>query len=130
LTTVTDINQVLKEFNSATPSLQFTMEEETDNGIHFLDLTIKKNNEHFEFEIYRKPTCTDIIIPQDSCHPTEHKTSAIRYLNNRNNTYQTNQDSKKKEHDIINQILRNNHYDHSHTPTQTKKPPLHPHPHQ
>jgi hypothetical protein len=128
--TVTDINQVLSEFNSATPSLQFTMELETDNRINFLDLTIRKNNGHFEFEIYRKPTCTDIIIPQDSCHPTEHKISAIRYLHNRNNTYSTNQDSKMKEHAIINQILHNNRYDQSQTSIHTKRTPLPPRPHQ
>jgi hypothetical protein len=32
--TTTDINQVLKEFNTATPSLQFTMDFEKDNKIN------------------------------------------------------------------------------------------------
>jgi regulator of PEP synthase PpsR (kinase-PPPase family) len=100
------------------------MEHETDNRINFLDLTIKKDNGHLSFEIYRKPTCTDIIIPRDSCHPTEQKLSAIRYLHNRNNTYTTDQDSKQKEHAIINQILHNNRYDQIQTTKYTgKKPP-------
>jgi len=38
------------------------------------------------FEIYRKPTTTDIIIPNDSCHPKEHKTAAVRYYYNRMKT--------------------------------------------
>jgi hypothetical protein len=52
-----------------------------------LDLIIHGKNTELEFEIYRKPTQTDIIIPNDSCHPYEHKISAINYLINRVNTY-------------------------------------------
>jgi hypothetical protein len=104
------------------------MELETDNKINFLDLTIKKDSGHFSFKIYRKPTCNDIIIPHDSCHPTEHKLSAIRYLHHRNNTYNTDQAGKQKERTIINQIIQNNQYD----PLQTakhvrQKPPTHTH---
>jgi hypothetical protein len=50
-----------------------------------------------EFEIYRKPTHTDIIIPNDSCHPYEHKTSAIKYLINRVNTYPITKEAKRKK---------------------------------
>ena len=60
--------------------------------------------------MYRKPTSTDILIPSESNHPTEHKISAIRYLQDRNNTYHTNTQSKQKER-VIQQILQNNHYD-------------------
>jgi hypothetical protein len=74
-----------------------------------LDLTIHQRNKKLECEIYRKPTHTDIIIPNDSCHPFEHKTSAIKYLINRVNTYPiTNEAKKKKEISIIHNILRNN----------------------
>jgi len=36
-----------------------------------------------ETAVYRKLTTTDCIIPHDSCHPTQHKISGIRYLGNR-----------------------------------------------
>ena len=39
------------------------------------------------FDIYRKPTTSDAIIPNDSCHPPEHKLTAIRYFVNRMNRY-------------------------------------------
>ena len=42
------------------------------------------------FVKYRKPTSTDILITSESNKPTEHKISAIRYLQDRNNTYPTN----------------------------------------
>jgi regulator of PEP synthase PpsR (kinase-PPPase family) len=121
--TITDINQVLNEFNTATPSLPFTVEHESDNKINFLDLTIKKDDGKFSFEIYRKPTCTDIIIPHDSCHPTEQKLSAIRYLHNRNNTYLTDDENKQKEQTIINQILHNNQYNQLSTTKYTRQKP-------
>jgi hypothetical protein len=107
---ITEINQVLNDFNTINPAIQFTIEKETNNNINFLDITINRHNDKLNFDIYRKPTCTDLIIPRDSNHPIEHKLSAIRFLHNRNSTYPTNPDSKQREHKIINQILHNNLY--------------------
>jgi hypothetical protein len=73
----TNINEVLNQFNSITPGLNFTLELE-HNRIKFFDLTIIKDTNRFYLDIYRKPTTTDIIIPKDSCHPTAQKMAAIR----------------------------------------------------
>jgi hypothetical protein len=89
--------------------------------INFLDITIKKEKNQISFDIYRNPTSTDIIIPQDSCYPIKQKLSAIRYLQNRHSTYPTDEKSKQKEQQIINQILHNNQYDPSSTPNQKHK---------
>jgi len=86
----TDIHNVVNEFNNINTDIKFTMEEETDNSINFLDKTIKKVNNTFTTNIYRKPTTTDSVIPRDSCHPQEHKHAAIRYMTNRMNTYKLN----------------------------------------
>jgi hypothetical protein len=83
---ITDINNALKQFNEINPKLQFTIEEEKDNVIDFLDITIIKNLDNIQYSIYRKPTTTDNII-HTSCHPTEHKMLAISYLIHRMNTY-------------------------------------------
>jgi len=114
----TNINNLLNSFNNAANPLQFTMEHETNNQINFLDITIKKDNNKLKFNIYRKHTQTDIIIPHDSCHPNEHKLSAIRYLQNRNKDYPTDIENKKQEELIIKQIMENNQYD----PTTKEKP--------
>jgi hypothetical protein len=58
------------------------MEQESLNKINYLDLTITKEHNKLTFNIYRKPTTTDSIIPNDSCHPNEHKKSTIKYLIN------------------------------------------------
>jgi hypothetical protein len=74
----TNIHRMLDDLNNLAPTLKFTLEEEQDNKINFLDITITKQCDSLAFEIYRKPTATDIIIPNDPCHPREHKTAAIR----------------------------------------------------
>jgi len=72
------------------------LEEEQNNQITFLYVTIKKTQKGLSFEVYRKPTTTDIIIPNDSCHPNEHKTAAIRFYRNRIDTNRLTPESKEK----------------------------------
>jgi hypothetical protein len=72
----TNIQEKLTEFNKQTNNIKFTIEEEQHNSINFLDLTIHRKRTKLEFEIYRKPTYTDTIIPNDSCHPYEHKVAS------------------------------------------------------
>jgi hypothetical protein len=85
---VSNIDILLHQFNNLTPKLKFTIEKEPDRKINFLDVTINRGIEKFTIDIHRKPTCTDIIIPEDSCQPKEHKMAAIRYFYNRMNKYQ------------------------------------------
>jgi hypothetical protein len=58
-----------------------------------------------------KPTITDAIIPNDSCHPQEHKLAVLKYLVNRMNTHKFNTINKEAEYSKIKQILFNNKYD-------------------
>ena len=84
---VTDVEQVLSSFNDVTASLTFTLEQEKENKLNFLDLSIIKATDKISFGIYRKPTTSDIIIPNDSCHPTEQKLAAMRYFTITINVY-------------------------------------------
>ena len=63
--------------------MKFTIEKEREITIKFLDITIGNEQDKLIVDIYRKLTTTDSIIPCDSCHPTEHKMAAVRYLTNR-----------------------------------------------
>jgi len=76
----TDVNEIHNMFNSVSPDLNFMLEQEQNNGLNFLDLTIKKTPNKMIFDIYRKPATSDNIIPNDSCHPSEHKLATIRYF--------------------------------------------------
>jgi hypothetical protein len=106
----TNIYRMLDDFNNLAPSMKFTLGEEQNIKINFQNITITKNHNGLAFEIYRKPTATDIIIPSDSWHPREHKTAAIRYCWNRMKTYNLTPENRQKERDNIRQILLNNKY--------------------
>jgi hypothetical protein len=66
----TNIHDVLTIFNNITPTTKFTMEEENDNTIYFLNITISKEDKNILFNIYiyiyiyiyRKMSTTDTII--------------------------------------------------------------------
>jgi hypothetical protein len=73
----TNIENTLNEFNTIHPNTKFTMEKETHNTLNYLDLTITNNHNKLTFGIYRKPINTDLVIHNDSCHPNEHKKSAV-----------------------------------------------------
>jgi hypothetical protein len=104
----TNIRNLLNELNNLVVKINFTLEEEENNKINFLDITITKDQAELPFEIYRKPTATDKIIPKDSCHPGEHKAAAIKYLHDRLRTYDFTPKSRQKEENTIRQILNNN----------------------
>jgi hypothetical protein len=82
----TNIHDTLDEFNAFNPKVKFTIEEQSDYTINFLYLTITNRNNTLDCSIFRKPTTTDTIIHNASCHPNKHKRAAIKYLNNRVNT--------------------------------------------
>jgi hypothetical protein len=105
---IINIHNVLQDFNTANPTLCFTLEEENDK-LNFLDIIIR-DIDSIHFNIYRKPTVTDTIIPADSCHPSEHKQSAIKFLKHRNSTYPTTPENKLQEETVIKHILHANQY--------------------
>jgi hypothetical protein len=59
----TNMDHTLKEFNKLQQTIKLTVEKEQQESINFLDLLIDRNRKSFQFSIYRKPTQTDIIIP-------------------------------------------------------------------
>jgi hypothetical protein len=76
----TNIHEIQAEFNKKATSIKFTIKEEYHNSINFLDITIYRKRTKLELGIYRKPTQTDTIKRNDSCHPYEQKIASISYL--------------------------------------------------
>jgi hypothetical protein len=106
----TNTDDTLNEFNSIHPNIQYTIEKQINNKLNYLDITIENSHNTPTFSTHRKPTTTDLIIHDDSCHPPEHKNSAIRYLINRLNTYAISEDNQHHELLHIKTILQNNNY--------------------
>jgi recombinational DNA repair protein RecT len=97
----TNIHNLLKELNNLAAKMNFTLEEEENNKLNFLDITINEDWDDLSSEIYRKPTATDTIIPNYSCHPGKHKAAAIRYFHNRLRTYDLAPESQQKEKNTV-----------------------------
>jgi hypothetical protein len=60
----------------------------------------------------QKNTQLDVVIPNNLCHPQEHKVASINYLMNRlhSRTYPITNKAKKTELNVIKNTLRNNKY--------------------
>jgi hypothetical protein len=63
-------------------NIRLNTTEETKNRVHFLDLTITREPNHLDIDIYRKPTMTDTTINFHSNHTPspEQKLAAYRFL--------------------------------------------------
>jgi hypothetical protein len=90
-------DETLNEFNEQQSTIKFTIEMELHNSINFLDFSVHRREKELQFAIYRKPTQTDIIISNDSCHPHKHKISCISYVVNRLKAYPMSKEAKEKE---------------------------------
>lgn len=84
--------------------IEFTLEEEKNNSLNFLDLTITKKNDQFSFKVYRKPTCTDQTINADSHHPHSHKIAAYNSFVHRLLSIPMSDNDYKEEVNIIKYI--------------------------
>ena len=94
--------------NSLHPNINFTLELESDNNLKFMDLSITKRDNAVEFDIYRKPTQTDVIIPADSYHHHNHINSSINSYLNRCFTTPLSNNNREKEINTIRNIAINN----------------------
>lgn len=102
------IEDFVKEVNSVNPMVQFK-EEIGGKELCYLDLHIKiTQSNKIEFDIFRKATYTDVIIPNDSFHPVGYKMSAINSMCYRAIKCLKNKETLKKELGRIKNIIRNN----------------------
>ena len=102
--------QIINEINNIHNKLKFTIEEEHDNKLNYLDVTISKSNNKFTYSIYRKPTQTDLIIPNKSIHPYQHKMAAFYSMLHRMLKIPMNSIEQNKERNIIKQLAKANGY--------------------
>ena len=65
------VDGFLKHLNNIRDSIRFTMEEEKDNSLPFLDtLLMRRDNGTIDIKVYRKPTHTDRYLDFRSHHPS------------------------------------------------------------
>jgi len=77
-----NIQQFVNELNSFYPSIKFTVEIENNHCLPFLDLLLSRNitSRKMEYNIFRKATCNNRYIMNDSFHHPSHKRAVFHSL--------------------------------------------------
>ena len=71
----------MQHLNSIEPSIQFTVERETDGKLLFLDTCVQRTIDgKLETVVYLKPTHADKYLSFNSHHPRRHKASVVTTL--------------------------------------------------
>ena len=104
------LDNFLKILNAQHINLKFTCEKEKDGKLNFLDVAVSRRNKKFEFEIFRKASTMDHVIPSDSRHHVNQKLSAFHFLLNRLINIPLSKEAYGKELDTIKLIATSNGY--------------------
>ena len=96
--------------NNFHQNIMFTMEEESNGEVAFLDTLSKWNNGEISVLVYRKSTHTDQYLHYSSHHQTSCKESVASSLFNKACSIMTNKDDLHKENARIKQVLKENGY--------------------
>ena len=105
----TNEQTILHQINKIDKNLQFKMSTE-ENNTNYLDISICRNNNNIDLNIYKKPTSTNTTIQLSSNHPYEHKIAAFRYYIHRMITLPITEKSKQEKWKTILTIAKNNGY--------------------
>ena len=96
--------------NNLHQNIKFTMEEESNGELAFLDTLLKRNNVEISVLVYRKPTHTDQYLHYSYHHQTSCKESVVSSLFNRAYSIMATKDELHKENARIKQALKENGY--------------------
>nr|VZI32590.1 unnamed protein product [Spirometra erinaceieuropaei] len=111
---VIERDQVLtfkEQFNAVFPDIQFTMEEEENNQLAFLDVLVcRKDYGGLKTKVFSKATNTTQILNFNSNHPISHKRSCVRALYRRVETHCSEMEDKVAELQCLRREMRANGY--------------------
>jgi hypothetical protein len=105
------VERFTEHLNNQDPHIKFTVEEEKDQKLPFLDTCIQLNdNGTTDTSVYRKPTHTDQYLSFKSNHPLEHKRSVVRTLLRRADKLVSRLEDKVEEEQHVKIALLQNAY--------------------
>ncbi|XP_064468708.1 uncharacterized protein LOC135382970 [Ornithodoros turicata] len=97
--------------NSVHPNIQFTLEEEENSQLPFLDVLVSRSDSGaINTSVYHKPCDNGSVLDFYSDHAPEHKRAAIRFLFNRSDEIPSTYQAKKSEQFLATNILSKCHY--------------------
>ena len=114
----------LEHLNGLHSSIQFTMEQERNGNISFLDVEVtRKEDVSLARTVYRKPTHTDRYLHSTSFHHPKIKSSVNRALVRRAYNICDKEFLRQELHNITAALQRNRY-----KPSQDPRPQIHPWP--
>ncbi|BHF61399.1 hypothetical protein SprV_0100437300 [Sparganum proliferum] len=100
-----------EQLNAIFPDIQFTMEEEENNQLAFLDVLVcRKDCGGLKTKVFRKATNTTQILNFNSNHPISHKRSCVRALYRRVETHCSEMEDKVAKLQYLRRVMRANGY--------------------
>ena len=105
-----DSSHILNSLNSQHPNIKFTCENEAENQLHFLDVTVYRKDNKFETSVYRKPTFTGVGLRYDSFVPKSYKVNLISCLIHRAYEISSNWTNFQKDIVYLRQFFSSNFY--------------------
>ncbi|BHF83692.1 hypothetical protein SprV_0902683600 [Sparganum proliferum] len=111
---VIERDQVLtlqEHLNAVFPDIQFTMEEEENNQLAFLDVLVcRKDCGGLKTKVFSKATSTMQVLNFNSNHPISHKRSYVRTFCRRVETHCSEQEDKTAELQYPRRVFKANGY--------------------
>ena len=96
--------------NSIDTKFSFTIEQECNEKISFLDTLVSRNNGAISVDVYRKPTHTDRYLDFSSHHDKKHKESTAATLLHRALNLPNTSEGKEREFNHVYSALESNGY--------------------
>ena len=91
-------------------NIKFTINQESNGELAFLDSLLKRNNGKISVLVCAKPTHTDQYLSYSSHHHTSFEESVLSFFFNGAYSIITNKDDLNKENTRIKQLLKENGY--------------------
>ncbi|XP_068739519.1 uncharacterized protein [Montipora capricornis] len=104
------VNSFHTTLNSIDPHISFTIEEESDQQIAFLDTLVSRKDNTITIDVYRKATHTDRYLDFSSHHDKRHKISTAETLLHRAIKLPSTPQGKNTEINHVFDALRANNY--------------------
>ena len=104
------VNSFHTTLNSIDPHISFTIEEESDQQIAFLDTLVSRKDNMITIGVYRKATHTDRYLDFSSHHDKRHKISTAETLLHRAIKLPSTSQGKNTEINHVTDALRVNNY--------------------
>ena len=89
------------------PHINFTIAQELDGKLSFLDTLVTCNNGSLSIDVYRKPTHTDRYLDYNTHHNKRHKVSTAQTLLHRAATLPNTKNKQQERKNVTHTLMSN-----------------------